>query len=221
MPNYHSRVETRISTYHLQFKETMWWDYLKKSKHLDDKRVSWKQFKGYFQEKYLSKHCYQRNMKYFFELKLGSMTMDEYEYRLFEFFKYMDFIKYEKFKIRRFISGLPSFYSEKIQYDNINTLEESIRRKKHLYEKNRGSPTFQKTWNDKMKGNRDQKKNGFKPLFLKNISQENKKGHTTKNDHRTTNPFGKRPRSYLVKCWGCEGNLLYRDFPQKDEIMRT
>jgi hypothetical protein len=50
--DYPSRVETRIETYHLHGKETMWWDHLKKAKHIDEKRVSWRKFKGYFQEKY-------------------------------------------------------------------------------------------------------------------------------------------------------------------------
>jgi hypothetical protein len=54
--DYPSRLETIISTYHLQGKETMWWDHLKKVKNLDEKRVSWRKFKGYFQEKYFFEH---------------------------------------------------------------------------------------------------------------------------------------------------------------------
>jgi len=33
--NYPSRVETRIATYYLQGKESMWWDQLKKEKKID------------------------------------------------------------------------------------------------------------------------------------------------------------------------------------------
>jgi hypothetical protein len=33
-----------------------------------------------------------------------------------------------------FISDLPSFYSDKINYDNPGTLEEAIRIENHLYE---------------------------------------------------------------------------------------
>jgi hypothetical protein len=44
------------------------------------------------------------------------------------------FIKDEKVKIQNFLSGLPSLYKDNIQYDNPRTLEESIRRTKHLYE---------------------------------------------------------------------------------------
>jgi hypothetical protein len=198
----------------------MWWDQLKQAKHLDEKRISWRQFKGYFQEKYLSEHYYERKMKEFFELKLGSMTMDEYEKRFFELLKYVDFIKDEKVKIQRFLSGLPSFYSDKIQYDNPKTLEEAIRREKHLYEQSRGRPVFQKSWNDKMKGKKDQRKKGFKPPFFKNNSQENQQGQSTQNEHKTADSFGKRPRKQPVQCWGCEGNHLYRDFPHKGERMR-
>jgi hypothetical protein len=151
----------------------MWWDQLKQSKHIDEKRISWRQFKEYFQDKYFSEHYYERKMKDFFELKLEIMAMDEYENHFFELLKYVDFIKYEKVKIQRFLSGLQSFYSDNIQYDNPNTLEETIRRKRHIYEQSRGRPVFQKYWNKKMKGKEDQRKKCFKIPFLKNNTQEN------------------------------------------------
>jgi len=53
-------------------------------------------------------------MKDLFELKLGSMTIDEYERRFPELLKYVTFIKDEKVKIQRYLSGLPSVISEKI-----------------------------------------------------------------------------------------------------------
>jgi hypothetical protein len=77
-------------------------------------------------------------MKEFFEIKLGSMKIDEYEKIFFELLEYVDFIKDYKVKIQRFFSGLPSFYIDKIQYDNPRTLEEVIKREKHLYEHNKG-----------------------------------------------------------------------------------
>ena len=82
----------------------MWWDKLKKTNNFDEKIISWWQFKGYFQEKYLFEHYYARNMKDFFELKLRTMIMEEYEKRFFELLKYVDFIKDEKVKIQRFLS---------------------------------------------------------------------------------------------------------------------
>jgi hypothetical protein len=53
-------------------------------------------------------------MQYFFEIQLGSMTMEEYKNKLLGLFKYVGFIKDEKVKINRFFSGLPSFYKENI-----------------------------------------------------------------------------------------------------------
>jgi hypothetical protein len=92
-----------------------------------------------------------------FKLKMGSMKMDGYEKRFFELLKYVNFKKDEKVKIQMFLSGLPFFYSDKIQYENPITLEETIMREKHLYEKTKGMPIFQKAWNDKMKGKNDQR----------------------------------------------------------------
>jgi hypothetical protein len=81
--------------------------------------------------------------------------------------------KDDKVKIQIFLSGLPFFYSDKIQHDNLGTLEGAIQKEKHLYEQSRGRPVFQKKWNDKMKGKKDQRNKCLKPPFFKNKSQVN------------------------------------------------
>jgi hypothetical protein len=73
-------------------------------------------------------------MQYFFELRLGSMDMIEYEKKILVLMKYVGFIKDEKVKIHRFLSGLPSFYNGNIQYDEPRNLIETIRKAKYLYE---------------------------------------------------------------------------------------
>jgi len=55
-------------------------------------------------------------------------------------------------------------------------LEESIRNTKYLYEQNRGRKNFQKAWDDKKKGKMDQRKKGFKPNFIRNISRAYRQG---------------------------------------------
>ena len=90
-------------------------------------------------------------MKEFFDLKLGSMTIDEYEKIFLELLKYVPFIKDEIIKIQRYLSGIPSPISDKIQYDDPKTMEETIRREKCLYDHHKGKPTFQKSWEDKKK----------------------------------------------------------------------
>jgi N-glycosylase/DNA lyase len=112
--NYSSHAEGIISIYQLKGKESMWWDHLLQVKHIKEKRVTWREFKKYFENKYLTKRYYDKKMKEFFELKLGSMTIDEYERRFLELLKYVSFIKDETIKIQRYLSGLSSFISDKI-----------------------------------------------------------------------------------------------------------
>jgi hypothetical protein len=107
-------------------------------------------------------------MKEFFELKLGSMTIDEYEKMFLELLKYVSFMKDEIVKIQRYLSGFPSFISEKIQYYDPKTLEKTIRRAKCLYNKKKARPTFQKDWEDKKKFKVDKRKKGTNPPFFRN-----------------------------------------------------
>jgi hypothetical protein len=58
--------------------------------------------------------------------------------RFLELLKYVSFIKEDHVKIHRYLSGLPSFISDKIQYDDHKKLEETIRRAKFLYDKHKG-----------------------------------------------------------------------------------
>ena len=62
-------------------------------------------------------------MEEFFELKLGNSTMDAYKQIVLELLTYAYYIKDEKVKIQRFLSGLPTFYRDKIQYDMPKTLK--------------------------------------------------------------------------------------------------
>jgi hypothetical protein len=55
--------------------------------------------------------------------------MKEYEKKFLEPLRYVGYIKKEKVKIQRFLSGFPSFYRDKkIQFDDPTTLEETIRK---------------------------------------------------------------------------------------------
>jgi hypothetical protein len=79
----------------------MWWDQYVQVQHIDEKKVTWTEFKRYFQKKYLTKRYYDRKMKEFFKLKLGNMTIDEYKTISLEMLKYVPFIKDEQVKIQR------------------------------------------------------------------------------------------------------------------------
>ena len=88
-------------------------------------------------------------MQEFFDLGLGNMTMDEYVKKFLDLMRYVASINEEKINIQRFLSGLPSFYKDRIQYDQPKSLEEAIRKTKHMYEQNKGKIYFWKSWKDK------------------------------------------------------------------------
>jgi hypothetical protein len=85
-------------------------------------------------------------MQEFFELRLGNITMDEYGRKFLHLLICVGFIKEEKVKIQRFLSGFPPFYKDKIQFDEPKTLEETIRKAKYLYDQSKGGETFEKSW---------------------------------------------------------------------------
>jgi hypothetical protein len=99
--NCSSHAEGRISIYQLKGKASMWWDQLVQVQHLREKNVTWKEFKKHFEKKYLTKRYYDKKLKEFFEIKLGRMTIDEYERIFLELLKYVSFIKDEIVKIQR------------------------------------------------------------------------------------------------------------------------
>jgi hypothetical protein len=216
LQNYSSHAEGRISIYQLKGKASIWWDQLVQVQCLKEKNVTWKEFKKHFEKKYLAKRYYDKKMKEFFELKLGSMTIDEYERRFLELLKYVPFIKDEAVKIQRYLSGLPSFISDKIQYDDPKTLEETIRREKCLYDQHKGKPTFQRAWEDKRKFKKEQRQKGNKPPFFRNSPQ----GQPVLREPRMAEVGGQRPRKTPMQCWGCNGDHKYRYFPHRKDKVR-
>jgi hypothetical protein len=217
LQNYSAHAEGRIAMYQLKGKASMWWDQLVQVQHIREKEVTWKEFKRYFEKKYLTKRYYDRKMKEFFELKLGSMTIDEYERSFLELLKYVPFIKDEAVKIQRYLSGLPPSIGEKIQYDDPKTMEETIRREKCLYEQQREKPTFRKAWDDQKRFKKEQGQKGNMPPFFKN----NPWGQSSFRDPRKVEGSEHMPRSPPMECWGCKGNHRYRDCPHRKDKERT
>jgi hypothetical protein len=217
LQNYSAHAEGRIAMYQLKGKASMWWDQFVQVQHIREKEVTWKEFKRYFEKKYLTKRYYDRKMKEFFELKLGSMTIDEYERNLLELLKYVPFIKDEAVKIQRYLSGFPPSMSDKIQYDDPKTMEEIIRKEKFLYEKKGERPILRKAWNDQRKLKKEPRQKGKKPSFFRNSLQ----GQPSFREPRRTEEGAQRQRLTPIQCWGCQGNHKYRDCPHKNGKART
>jgi hypothetical protein len=98
------------------------------------KMFSWRRFEKYFKKECLSKRYYDENKKYFYELKLGQLTIDEYVKTFLDLTRFVPYIKDGKTKIQWFISGLPQYFQDRIEFDEPKTLEYTIRKERYCYE---------------------------------------------------------------------------------------
>jgi hypothetical protein len=140
-------------------------------------------------------------MQEFFELRLGSMTMEEYEKNFFKLLKYVRFIGDNKVKIQIFLIGFPTFYKEKIKYDEPNTLTEAIKKAKYLYEQGHGRESLQKSWKEKKNVKSSQRRKGFKPPFNRNGPNRENQDQYAKGDLKKKDCLGKRGIP-PIQCWG-------------------
>ena len=108
------------------------------------------------------------------------------------------------------------FISEKIQYDDPKTLEETIRLAKCLYDQKKSRPNFQKSWEYKKKFKREQRQKGNKPPFFKNSPQ----GQLVFREPRMDEVGGQIPRQQPMQCWGCKGYHRYKDCPHMSDKVK-
>jgi hypothetical protein len=100
-------LKARISIFNLNGKASIWWEDLRNVKRIHENDLSWKQLEEYFKKKYVLDKYFDEKTKEFYELKKGQITIEEYINKLHEMIKYVPYIKDEKVKVQRFISGLP------------------------------------------------------------------------------------------------------------------
>ena len=101
-------------------------------------------------------------------MKLKQHTMEEYANKFLKLLRYVRYIKDEKVKIQRFLSGLPQSYKDIIDFYEPITMEETIRKAKYCYEQSKSKPYIHKAWKDKRNEKSNQRKKGFKPSNFRN-----------------------------------------------------
>ena len=126
-----------MAIYNLTRKADIWWQDLKRVKGIREKNINWSTFKKYFKKKFLSEQYYEERAKEFYELKLGTMNMKELNSKFLSLLRYVPYIVDEKPKVQRFLSCLPYHIKDIIEYDNLKTLEEAMRKANFCYEENR------------------------------------------------------------------------------------
>ena len=88
-----------LAIYNLNGKAARWWRELKHTKQDELREICWSKFHKIFQEKYMSERFFDRKVKEFHELHMGSMTMDSFINKFLDLLHYVPYIKYEKVKI--------------------------------------------------------------------------------------------------------------------------
>jgi hypothetical protein len=129
--DYSKNLKARITIFNLNGKASIWWEDLRNVKGIHEKDLSWKQFEKYFKKKYLSENYFDGKTKEFYELKLGQLTIDQCINEFLEMIRYVPYIKDEKVKMQRFISGLLQSFRDRIEFDEPRTLEDSIRKARY------------------------------------------------------------------------------------------
>jgi hypothetical protein len=163
--DYSENLKARIAIFNLNGKDSIWWEDLGNVKGVYEKDLSWKQFEKYFKKKYLSEKYFYGKTKEFYELKLGKLTIDEYIKKFLELMRYFPYIKDEKANMKRFISGLTQSYQDIIEFDETNTLEDTIRKERYCYEKFKSKTKPHEYW--KKKKIQDSRRMDLNPRYLR------------------------------------------------------
>jgi hypothetical protein len=124
--DFSENLKARVATFNLNGKASIWWEDLTNVKGIHEEDLSWEWFEKYFRKKYLPEKYFDEKTKEFYELKLGKLTIEEYVSKFLELLRYVPYIKEEKEKVQRFISGLPKGYQNRIEFDEPKTLEDTI-----------------------------------------------------------------------------------------------
>jgi len=110
-------MKARIATLSLKGKAYIWWEDVKNLRGIHEDYLTWSEFERLFKKKYLSERYFADKEKGFYDLKMGSMTYEEYTSRFLELLRYVPYLKEEKDKIQKFISGLLIEFKDYIEFD--------------------------------------------------------------------------------------------------------
>ena len=80
-----------------------------------------------------------------------------------ELLRYVKYIKDGKVKIQCFLSGIPWSYKYIIEFNEPQTLNETIKKAKYCYDQNKSRIEFHKASKEKQNEKLYQRKRGFKP----------------------------------------------------------
>lgn len=194
---------------------------------MSEKNITWEKFHKYFKERYLTERFYDEKAREFHDLRLGQQSMDEFINRFTSLLHYVPYIKEEKAKVQRFVSSLPAYIRERIEFDDPRTMDEAIRKARICYQQNKQKGYISnKRWNER-KGNiiagnnKGSRGNGSKGAGKGQISRNvtNSTFHTKPSESRISEPPARSDIEGMtrptVQCWGCGGPHYVKNCPQR------
>eukprot|EP00253_Pinus_taeda_P002762 PITA_02762 len=225
---YDHNLKARLAIFQLQGKATLWWEEVKIVKGVTEQNITWDNFQRFLKERYLTECFYDEKAREFHDLRLGQQTMDEFITRFTSLLCYVPYIREEKAKVQRFVSILPPYMRERIEFDNPKSMDEVIRKARICYQqgKQKGE-TASRKWNEKKsfktvennKGNRSNGNNGIgkgtNSRFATRTAPKFRSANESKASEqqiRLDNEGTARPP---VQCWGCGGPHYIKNCPQR------
>ena len=82
----------------------------------------------------MSERFFDRKVKEFHELRMGSMTMETFINRFLDLLHFVPHIKEEKVKIQQFLRCRPPSFQDRIEFDMPKTLDTMLHKARLCYE---------------------------------------------------------------------------------------
>ena len=114
---------------------------------------------------------FDRKVKEFEKLHMGSMSMDAFINRFLDLLHYVPYIKEENVKIQQFLGCVPPIFWDMIEFDMPNTLDTTLHKARICYEHGKLRQENLNQNRDKAKNFFDNRKPGSNPQ--PNIKQNN------------------------------------------------
>eukprot|EP00253_Pinus_taeda_P030099 PITA_30099 len=225
---YDHNLKARLAIFQLQGKATLWWEEVKIVKGVTEQNITWDNFQRFFKERYLTERFYDEKAREFHDLRLGQQTMDEFITGFTSLLRYVPYIREEKAKVQRFVSSLPPYMRERIEFDNPKSMDEVIRKARICYQQSKQKgETASRKWNEK----KNFKTVGNNKGIRNNGNIGASKGTNSRFIARTTSKFRSANESKVneqqirldnegtarppVQCWGCGGPHYIKNCPQR------
>lgn len=146
---------------------------------------------------------------------MGSMIYEEYNSRFLLLLRYVPYLREEKAKVQRFISGFQFTCNDRIEFDGPRSLEEAIRKLKHCYEQSKHKVKHKHDLkiNEKAKGKWPPKRGRHEQdASEKENAISYKRFNTSKKGHveQQARGGGREP----LLCWICGKDHNKRDWLQ-------